>query len=799
MADIININEVPYISTYYIEPTRNINEDIVIEYYVTDYNQKEYLSNDNSEKFIIEYWINGNKKVITEVLAGNNFLNVGKLAKGKYFFDIQATDKYNRKSHRLFNEFMVIENGVDDLVADEEIYKPLAKELLDKFKVYIDNTNPIDTTKGLNDLIKYASENGYRKIILPNGIYAIDENNTVLIDVSNITLDLNKSVFKTNPNKNESSLMFKLDGNIINSHVINGVLEGDLDKHDYSVSATSEFCNAVTINGADYSSFENLTIRKFVGYGTCTNFGNYDFRDEDGIASRRVAFWVPGGADRVLGDIKDGQFIASSNQISTTKFLPLKATFRPDSHDYNFQGLGFFCLGAYLGYQGNVTDNWVYKAHFYDVNKVFIETIEGYAYRKLRFSKDARFVKFTFLTKEQSVLTNGNIMIWALHNPINSSFKNIKLEDIRCVGSALCGFNNMLVDKMTFRHCGWALAKCAWDAEDGWDMMQDLTIRNSEFVPNTSNGNIYLNCAGHNFIAENNINFGSFQYERCRSFVYRNNIMNAASSEVRRDDMTRSGYFRSYGNTYNNSSLTAKVNRDNSNLVYKDEIINSGVYARSGGVNRKINLVNAKISKGNIGESDLIISSSTFDNYTGSQSGGTYNDCVFNGITTLSFLNLSSVNIFNNCTFNGVITIGRVPNVIFNNCILKSLVIASISATNNLDISKLVFNKCKITVKDNSNFIEVINSAQKVGMKFKDCTITQVGNKDLLYIQMVDIEAIFENCIINKTEGKLLSGYYASSYMTTKVINVQLIKTNIDSRVVLNKWADLNNVKVIKK
>ena len=96
------------------------------------------------------------------------------------------------------------------------------------------------------------------------------------------------------------------------------------------------------------------------------------------------------------------------------------------------------------------------------------------------------------------------------------------------------------------------MAKCAWDAEDGWDMMHDLTIRNTKFIPDSSNGNIYLNCAGHNFIAENNEDFGAFQYERCRGFVYRNNIMNN-SYEIRRDSLNRSGYFRSYNNTINKS------------------------------------------------------------------------------------------------------------------------------------------------------------------------------------------------------------------------------------------------------
>ena len=43
--EIINENDVPYISTYFIEPKSN-NGNLTFEYYVTDWNQKEYLEND---------------------------------------------------------------------------------------------------------------------------------------------------------------------------------------------------------------------------------------------------------------------------------------------------------------------------------------------------------------------------------------------------------------------------------------------------------------------------------------------------------------------------------------------------------------------------------------------------------------------------------------------------------------------------------------------------------------------------------------------------------------------------------
>lgn len=790
----INENEVPYISTYYIEPVNDSRYDVIFEYYVTDYNQKEYLEEDESEKFTIEYWINGEKETINNVKAGDNTINLGKLEKGTYLFDLQATDNEKRKSHRLFNEFIVLEKGVDDLIKKDEIYDPSNKEVLDKFNIYNNNTNAVETTEGLNKLIHYASDNGYKKIVLPKGTYSIDENNTVKMDVSNMILDLNKSLFKTRPNSNESSLMCEISGGATNSHIINGTLEGDLDEHDYSISESSEFGNAVCIKNADYSSFEDLTIRKFVGYGATTMFGEYDFADENGKGARRNAFGIPGAEKRVLGDIKNGEFVENENRISTIEFMPLKAQFNDKQYDYNFEVLGFFSLGAYLGYQGNVTDNWVYEAHFYDENKNYIETIEGYAYRKMRFSNEAKYVKFTFLSNSEEVLTNDKITIFALHNPINSAFKNIKLEDIRCVGVALCGFNNMLVDNMTFKHCGWKMANSAWDAEDGWDMMQDLTIRNSEFIKDTGNGNVYLNCGGHNFIAENNKNFGSFQYERCRSFVYRNNIMNSGSKEVRRDDMTRSGYFRSYGNTYEDDGLVAKVNKDNSTLVYKNEIINGGVYGRTGGENRKIKIIDSVITEGNIGGEDVEFINCTFNDYSGLLNGATYKNCVFNGNTQLNINGLNE-NIFIDCTFNDNTEIRRTPSAKFTNCTFDELKIM-LGNSNGLDKEKFIFNNCTINVSKDSNFIEAINSVADLGITFKACKIKQSGDYDLFNVQRINIDAVFENCQINKTEGYLLDGYYNADYMTEVNIKIKLIDTKVDEGVVMNVWREVGNIKV---
>lgn len=94
-------NRTPYISIYYVQPTVNVGDAATIDYYVTDFHQKEYLDDDVSERFTIEYWVNGVRSVLTDVPAGDQSLNLGVLPQGNVLFAFQATDRLGVKSHRL--------------------------------------------------------------------------------------------------------------------------------------------------------------------------------------------------------------------------------------------------------------------------------------------------------------------------------------------------------------------------------------------------------------------------------------------------------------------------------------------------------------------------------------------------------------------------------------------------------------------------------------------------------------------------------------------------------------------------
>ena len=109
----INPNEVPYISTYYITPIVAPNEDVIINFYITDYNHTEYLTEKSYNNFTVTININNKKNIVKKNLkSGDNSINLGKFNTiGEQNFSIKCTDKYGRNSHELFNFFLVKNNS----------------------------------------------------------------------------------------------------------------------------------------------------------------------------------------------------------------------------------------------------------------------------------------------------------------------------------------------------------------------------------------------------------------------------------------------------------------------------------------------------------------------------------------------------------------------------------------------------------------------------------------------------------------------------------------------------------------
>ena len=301
-------------------------------------------------------------------------------------------------------------------------------------------------------------------------------------------------------------------------------------------------------------------------------------------------------------------------------------------------------------------------------------------------------MKVTIL--EESYPTDLSIQYFMV--PTHCSFKNIKFENNRCVGLAQSAMKDMLVENCEFTKCGQSSAKCAYDAEDGWDMMQDVTFRKLNFHDNPNNN--FLTCAGHNFVIEDMIDGKVHFWERTNSYVVRN-CNNLSSAYLGHTSRKRSGYVRFCNNTINgNINIEATQENDTCSLTVKDcniygraeNTIDTGLYLRCniGKSNIKDNNWNIALGSGN--SKDCTIS-----NKSGENMGGTYENCSFENIrgNIHGTFNISNSTINNWVTYAGAYD----PSYNFTNCEL-----------NNFEIifgywhqgASTLFNNCNINNED---------------------------------------------------------------------------------------------------
>lgn len=809
----IDINKVPYISTYYIKPIVKPSEEVIIDFYVTDYDHKEYIAEDYSEEFTITVKVEGKKDIIKKnVKAGDNSINLGRFnAIGEQNFSIIATDKYGRNSHELFNFFLIQDDieikeyamTEDDLIKynikntdtyekkeiitlniENPTKESVKFELEKAAKKITPNTNgytciiadtlgngeagnwwgqtivkygtnynketvlkeSINTKIGLQQLLDDKKAEGYNKVKLLPGTYRIDHQEPIYIPTE-FTLDMNGSTVKLNQFTGDSALMVDLN-NTFNSHVINGTIEGDYYSHDYKNSPNnSEWVMGINIGGeSKYSSFENLVVKDISGYGGSNGIANS--KDE----SLEYTYLYPKGIGDTfkLGDIdRNTGLDTESKDRTTSNFVEIEG----------YDDIGYLSISRYLGYQGNPCDTWNIIVHFYDDNKGFIQSIDGYQYRRIAVPKNSKYIKVTILNEDYPT----DLSIQYFRVPTHCAFKNVKFENCRAVGLAQASMKDMLVENCEFTRSGQTLAKCAYDAEDGWDMMQDVTFRGLSFYDNPNNN--FLTCAGHNFVVENMKKGNIYIWERTNSFVLRNSAnikVNIRSGEG--ENRTQHGIYRIYNNNLIGGSVFNNLAKNNtskealSGIIYNSTV--GGLADNSLYKNCTINVNKADLgylSKIQMINCDFKPTDNFNERYVLQFNGGHLDDyyfenCNFHGKSVLANNNGFYSGLFINCSFDDVnikpsVEANEDDLILFKNCNINysenNLIYYSPFAYTKGTNTHIEFNNCKITnIDDNTNSLVYAYAKPNGYLNFIDSTLILPENLTILDGYPTNIEFI---------------------------------------------------------
>ena len=484
----ININEVPYISTYYIEPKVSPNEDVIIDYYVTDYYHKEYTEEDTSETFTITVKIDGQTDIVKKnVKAGDNSINIGKFkTTGEQKFSIIATDQYGRNSHELFNFFLVEDSDEKEKNSKEYV---MTKDDLIKYNIKNTDTyeNKYIATLNLEEPTSETVKAELEKIaetIIPNSnTYTCIIADTVgngepgnwwgetIVKYAD---DYNKDTVMQEAANTRYGLQQLLDDISFQGYTSIKLLPGTYRiDHEETIFVPSNFTldmNGATIKLNQFAGDSALMVTLNNTYDSHVINGTIegDYYSHDYSNSPNNSEWVMGisiGGESKYSSfenltVKDITGYGGGNGIAKSRDESLYYTYQQPTaigdtfelSDINrktsetiesesrttsnfidiagYDGIGYLSVSRYLGYQGNSCNTWNMIAHFYDGEQNYISSVDGYFYRRIGVPDGAKYMKVTIL--EESYPTDLSVQYFRV--PTHCAFKNIKFENNRCVG-----------------------------------------------------------------------------------------------------------------------------------------------------------------------------------------------------------------------------------------------------------------------------------------------------------------------------------------------------------------------------
>ena len=844
-------NKVPYISTYYIKPILKVGEDNILNFYVTDAEDKAYLEDNDEYRYKIIVTRQGKEDIVLyNQKAGEHTINLGSYEQeGEYEFSIIARDQYGRFSPELFNFIKVSNDRVNKTyrVTEQDLINygikynnnREIKLLLDCSDIFVDYTDSNErivkmkertaqvvadydlpdghyvvaipdregtgiykgkhrdgmyyqavryadgydkeavelecneTRLAIQKLLNDKRTEGYNHVIMYKAVYTINANFTgddfnkdQGIRVPNgMDLDLNGSTIKLNPCAGHTNIMMYISDSE-DTHLHNGIIEGDYFAHDYAGSTkNSEWFSGVEMGGkCKYCSIHDLVIKDITGYGLQNGFSR---RGEHGYTEYQVRnadqFTAGIDIDQTTGEEIENKYRSTSvYQSLWIGGVPYK----------------YVSCSRYLGYQGNSVGTWNMILHFYDKDKKYIKSVNAFKYRRVRVPDGGWYVRTTILYP-----INCNHLSYQYFNvPTHCQFKDIKIDNARCVGCAPAQMKDILFENIEISNSGQCSANCALDAEDGWDGMQDVTFRNMIFHDNPLNN--WLVCAGHNFIIEDSPNIVAiYAWGRCRGLVIKNTIANSIYIEnkgvmrtfiprfynVQSKSWNTSGILKDSKQTITGSILTPINNCEllitSSANINNAKLLNSKVTLSNwSGYLNSVHYENVDFYGTNEGEIKFSM------NYYGDNTGKipAMYDCRFHHYTNFTNNNGFCNGLFVNCEFNEGFTSGikvmsqdELDKYYYTGHIYKDCKFDKVKQFSQISPHayssghiEMLFQNCEFAFTDDSVQMFYGYSCASNGstIKFKNCTFNNAENI-ILYNDYytydregLDITIEFENC-----------------------------------------------------
>lgn len=505
--------KIPQLYIRYFNPKIKANETITIRYYVSDSTQAEYLNKDDSKTFTTIVKIK-DKTYNKTTKAGEYSIDIGSIATtGETYFSIQTIDDDGVASIEQFFDILIVNDSYNQV----NNYNMTTADL-STYNITVGATASIAQAKanntGLNKLFKAVRNNGHNKITMLNKVYMLDYHSDKVVLPDHFTVDMNGATFKATQcnDINVSNLVDLRD--CFDSHVKNGKLIGNYDGFDFEATKTNTNYNipgeglaVAEINGARYSSFENMEMGYSVGYNL-------------GVFGGKLAGYVGTPGQLAFPNayyINDQGNTVNSTTMSTTELIDISTLL----------DRGEIQCNVYLGYGGLALNKAELFFHFYDSSSAYKTTIKTRQYQVVKIPSGAKSMRITGFTP---TTTSSGMTICHTGGATNCELINIKSHNTRTCAMHPGIYNHLLIKNCSFNYVAdeneYKVTKLALDFEDGYENGKNLFFINNEVYNGTSALTIQR---GFNSNVINCRNFGLDLRGHIKGANIKNNFFNEGS------------------------------------------------------------------------------------------------------------------------------------------------------------------------------------------------------------------------------------------------------------------------------
>jgi hypothetical protein len=350
---------------------------------------------------------------------------------------------------------------------------------LSRWNVKNDGTDAINTSKGINAAIIWASQQGFSEIVLPSGIYLISVNNPIQPQ-SFMTLNLGGSTLRIQDNGLQKYSIVSYQSNQQYCRLTNGKIVGDKDTHDYTtIPGTHEGGYGIEIGSFTPSGGSNaqfITIDHVEVYN-CTGDGIIfasTFGQISPVPLMLAASFEQGGIDT-----SNGALTVDSKRIRSTLKFDLNQPLIKKYGYFGLYGNGYGALGP------EITTNH-YDVIFYKSDNTFLNSVGTVQFfDEVEIPIGSAFAKIVLQQSSVPSSKGVSINVRVPEFPKHVIVEQCHIHHCRRQGISICGGKHLSITKCEIDHIGGTDPQAGIDIEDGYDLNQFIHINENDFHNNT--------------------------------------------------------------------------------------------------------------------------------------------------------------------------------------------------------------------------------------------------------------------------------------------------------------------------